>query len=102
MEGKISHGSTAVFDSLYSAAWELLSQDPDALRDFLDLTPFYIAAHAGAEVVGFELPSDSIPSEQGAAEAGVPTIYLADDRAPTTRDLLKELDHPVFDFKFSR
>jgi hypothetical protein len=100
--GQIPSAALSAFDSLYAEGWRLLSEDPDTLDAFLDTRPFVIAAHEGTGIVGFELEDDSQEELGSNPTASLPLAYLADDQAPITRDLLKELGRPVFDFKFPK
>jgi len=97
---EIKQSSSAPFDSLYATGWDLLAGDPDELQEFLDSSMVHIAAHENTDVVGFELDRLSSAENHEQPDRTTDVVYLADDIAPTTRDLLKELGYPVFDFKF--
>ena len=99
-DAQIPSGALPAFDNLYSEGWKLLCGDSDALEELLVSEPFFLAAHVGTGIVGFKLEHDDQAEFGTVANASRPLAYLADDQTPITRDLLKELGRPVFDFKF--
>lgn len=97
---EVGHSAKPSFDALYAEGWGMLAKDTGTLEDTLDSQPLHLAVHRGSEIEGFQLTRKTDHEERMGEELSSPTVYLADDKVPTTRDLLRDLDKPVFDFKF--
>lgn len=97
---RIRNSHCASFDSLYSVGWQHLARNTNALHKAISRDPFCLAVHSGTEIIGFILDLKPAVGEVKPERPSTPFVYLADGVVLTTRDLLKELEKPVFDFKF--